>query len=43
MTGSQRWLLVILMQEAYADSSKRTRDPPDDSFGLRGLSVQAKR
>jgi len=43
MTGSQLCLPVILILEVYAHPKNRTRDPPDNPFRLRGLSVQAKR
>jgi hypothetical protein len=43
MTGNQTWLPVILIEEIYAHTKNRTRNPPDNPFRLRGLSVQAKR
>jgi len=41
MTSNQKWLLVIFIQETHANPKNWTRDPPDDTFHLRGLSVQA--
>jgi hypothetical protein len=43
MTGSHFWLPVVLIQENDAHSTNWTRNPPDDTFHLRGLSVQIKR
>jgi len=42
MTGNQQWVLVFF-EDNDAHSTHWTRDPPDDTLCLRGLSVQIKR